>query len=72
MNFKELKAKDIEGNEVTFDISKELGNGIYNSTTDIGELELARKIYLEKEVELSDEEKEIIKKYLDTLGFKAV
>jgi hypothetical protein len=56
---------DIEGKEQALDISKELGNTIYRETMDIGEVELARKIYLEGEVELSEGEVEIVKMFME-------
>lgn len=59
IDFKKLIANNIDGNPITVgeetgyvDISKELGNYIYSKTQDIGELELARSIYLNGEVEI--------------------
>ena len=65
INFRDIKTLDIEGKEQTLDISKELGNTIYSETMDIGEVELARRIYLEGELELSDGEVEIIKTFME-------
>ncbi|NLZ87402.1 MAG: hypothetical protein GX912_10515 [Gammaproteobacteria bacterium] len=70
IDFRKILVKDIEGNESTFDISKELGNDIYNKTADIGELELARELYLKGEIELDAIKVEILKKYIDE-GYKA-
>ena len=41
IDFRKIEVTDIEGNKSTFDISKELGNTIYQKTADLGELELA-------------------------------
>lgn len=65
INFRDIKTLDIEGKEKVMDISKDLGNTIYLETQDIGELELARKIYLEGEVDLSEEEVEITRRFLE-------
>jgi len=65
INFKNIKTQNIEGKENVVDISKDLGNTIYNETQDIGELELARKIYLQEKIDLTNEEVEIVKKFLE-------
>ena len=68
IDFRKIEVTDIEGNKSTFDISKELGNTIYQKTADLGELELAQRIYKNGEVELSTER---IKEYVRT-NFVAV
>ena len=70
IDFRKIEVTDIEGNKSTFDISKELGNTIYQKTADLGELELAQNIYKNGEVEVSPEQAESIKKYVST-GFVA-
>jgi hypothetical protein len=65
INFKSVKTQDIEGKEQMLDISKDLGNTIYGETMDIGEVELARRIYLEGEIELSEGEVEIVKRFIE-------
>ena len=67
INFRDFKTMDIEGKEQVLDISKELGNAIYRETMDIGEVELARKIYLEGELELSEGEVEIVKSFMGSI-----
>lgn len=71
INFREIQVKDIEGNNSTFDISKVLGNTIYQKTADLGELELAQNIYKNGVVELSTDQAECIKEYVKT-NFVAV
>lgn len=71
IDFRTIQVKDIEGNNSTFDISKMLGNAIYQKTADLGELELAQQIYKNGEVELSPEEAERIKEYVKS-NFVAV
>lgn len=70
LNFKEVPTRDIEGNLEPRDISKELGNFIYRETSDLGELDLAQRIYKGGEIEASEEEIEIVRKYING-GYKA-
>ena len=70
LNFKQVPTRDIEGNLEPRDISKELGNYIYRETSDLGELDLAQRIYKDGEVEANESEIEIIRKYIDS-GYKA-
>lgn len=70
LNFKSVPTRDIEGNLEPRDISKELGNFIYRETSDLGELDLAQRIYKEGEIEASEEEIEIVRKYING-GYKA-
>ena len=70
LNFKAVPTRDIEGNLEPRDISKELGNFIYRETSDLGELDLAQRIYKNGEIEATDEEIEIIRKYINS-GYKA-
>ena len=63
IDFRKIQVKDIEGKENSLDISKMLGNAIYQKTSDLGELELAQNIYKNGEVELSPEQ---IKGYVKT------
>ena len=64
VDFRKIEVKDIEGNNSTLDMAKELGNTIYKKTADIGELELARDIYKNGEVELDAEQATILIKYI--------
>lgn len=70
LNFKEVPTRDIEGNLEPRDISKELGNFIYRETSDLGELDLAQRIYKNGEIEANESEIEIIRKYMNS-GYKA-
>lgn len=65
IDFRKIEVRDIDGNKSTVDVSKELGNAIYNKTADIGELELAREIYKQGEVEVDAEKARIIVKYVN-------
>ena len=50
IDFRNIEVTDLEGNKSTSDVSKELGNIIYNNTTDLGELEFAQEVYKHGEV----------------------
>ena len=55
VNFKDIKIKDINGNEVVADFQKQIGNQLYMQGHDIEECELGKKIYFaEGEIELTD------------------
>ncbi len=62
---------DENGEDVSVDISKALGNYIYNETRDLGELELAQQIYKYGELELTAQDINILGGYIKT-AFKAV
>lgn len=70
IDFRKIELKNIEGKVTPYDISKELGNDIYNKTADIGELELARELYLKGDIEVDAIKAEILKKYVSE-GYKA-
>ena len=71
IDFRKIEVKDIEGKENSLDISKMLGNAIYQKTSDLGELELAQNIYKNGEVELSPEQAEQIKRVCRKTNFVA-
>lgn len=70
IDFRNLPVRDVEGNPAPRDISKELGNYIYNETADLGELDLAQRIYREGRVDLTDDELEAVRRYVGK-GYKA-
>ena len=79
VNFKELVFRGVDGcimadengTPVSVDISKSLGNFIYSETRDLGELELAQRVYKDGELDLTPEEVNIIGRYIKN-GFKAI
>lgn len=58
INFRNIKVKDLDGNELSYDVSKSLGNFIYKVTPDLGMFQLAQRMYNEGEVEIPEELKE--------------
>lgn len=70
IDFRKIKCRNIEGDVQELDISKTLGNRIYSETGDLGELDLAQRIYRLGETEVTEEEVKTVRKYLKQ-GFKA-
>lgn len=66
IDFRRIQVKDIEGNNSTVDISKMLGNAIYQKTADLGELELAQQIYKNGEVDLASGQTECVRNCVKT------
>jgi len=64
IDFRKIEVKNIEGKKSTLDLSKELGNAIYQKTADLGELELARSIYKDGEVEITAGQAAILNRYI--------
>ena len=64
IDLRNIQVKDIKGTNIPLDVSKELGNAIYGKTADIGELELARDIYKNGEVDVDAANAGIIVKYV--------
>lgn len=62
VNFKEIILKDIEGNDVKADFSKQIGNQLYMQGINIEECELGKKIYFDGEVELTEKDAEVVKR----------
>lgn len=65
IDFRKIEVTDIEGNKSTIDVSQKFANAVYQNTGDIGELEIAREIYLNGVVDLTPEQAESLKKYAD-------
>lgn len=70
IDFSKIQVKDVEGNPVLLDVSKELGNMMYLNAKDIAVADLGHEIYHKKEVELTDKQAKVVAKYVED-GFKA-
>lgn len=55
-DFRRIQIKDIEGNAVELDLSRQLGNLLYMSGRNIEECELGKAIYYDGAVELTKEQ----------------
>ena len=65
IDFRKIEVSDIEGKKIILDVSKTLGNVIYNNTPDLGELDFAQELYKKGEVEVDEEKAEIIRRYVE-------
>ena len=70
IDFSKIQVKDIEGKELTLDVSQQLGNMMYLNARDIAVADLGHEIYHKKEVELTDEQAEAVAEFVEN-GFKA-
>lgn len=71
MNLKELEIELIDGSIIKQDISKEVGNLIYQNTVDLGMVDLAMNLYKTGEINLeTPSQVEEFKKIIDS-GIKA-
>ncbi|MBQ4393294.1 MAG: hypothetical protein II826_09335 [Prevotella sp.] len=71
IDFSQVPIRDIEGNAVAVDISKELGNMMYLQAQDIAVADLGHDIYHRKEVNLTREQAQTVRMYVEQ-GFKAI
>lgn len=69
INFRQVEITDLKGEKMRFDVSKSLGNHIYQTTSDLGMLEVAQSIYKTGNVELSDEARQGLIKVVQDPGF---
>lgn len=65
IDFTKIKVKDITGEIRELDLSKELGNVIFQTTKDLGELEIARAIYLQGHIDADQKTVEMIIGYIE-------
>jgi len=74
VNFSRISMKDIEGNVLTANFRKELGNQLYMQGRDIEECELGKKIYFtpdDEATELDDQEVAIVRKAVQGYSYVA-
>ena len=65
VNFDEVKTKDLAEKEIKFNVSKDFGNMIYRTTADLGDLDLAQRIYKGGVVDLSTGERDKLKTFIN-------
>ena len=65
LNFKNVPVTNIDGTVKEMDLSKEIGNIIFRTTKDLGELEIAREIYHKGEIEVDEKTADMIKMHID-------
>ena len=72
MKLKEIEITAINGEKTKLEFDyKGLANHVFNNTQDLGELEIARELYKNGELELDKESAVILKNYIGQV-FKAV
>ena len=64
IDFRKIQVENIEGIKNEADVSKQLGNQMYMQGQNIEECELGRDIYHKGEVELSDKQAEMVKRFI--------
>ena len=65
LNLKNLQIELIDGSVIEKDLSKEIANLVYQSTSDIGMLDVAMTLYKTGCVEIDENQGKIIKKIID-------
>lgn len=61
IDFRNITIKNIEGEESTVDISKDLGNLLYNSAVSQEGLEISRELYYNGEMDVTKDNVEVLK-----------
>ena len=70
IDFTRLPINDIDGNENENDVSKFVGNFIFNMADDVAEHDLGIKIYHSAgTIDIDEKEEKILKKYLPALKY---
>ena len=65
IDLSKVKVNNIDGKEVTLDVAKELAQVIFANTQSIEEHSFSMELYRDPIVELTDEVRGIIEKYID-------
>ncbi len=72
VNFKQIVLKDIEGNDVVADFSKQIGNQLYMQGQNIEECELGKHIYFaDGEVEINEKDVDAVKRIIAGYSYVA-
>ena len=64
VDFRKITLKNVEGEEMSVDFSKELGNHIYMQGQHIEECELGKRMYFDGEVEMNEKGIEVVKRFV--------
>ena len=64
VDFRAIAINNVAGEKEVVDVAKSLGNAIYGQGRTFEVVELARKIWKDGEVELTEEEVKILKEYI--------
>ncbi len=69
IDFRKIRIKDVEGNDIPADISKQLGNQMYMQGQNIEECELGRDIYHNGEVELDEQQAKTVERFVSSYSY---
>lgn len=64
VNFKAIEIESITGEKEVVDFSKVLGNALYQQGETLEVVELARSIWKDGEIEITDEDKKILEEQI--------
>lgn len=64
VDFRKITLKNVEGEEMSVDFSKQLGNQMYMQGQNIEECELGKRMYFDGEVEMNKENIEVVKRFV--------
>jgi len=65
LDFRKVKVTGIDGDVIEMDFSKDIGNMIFRTTKDLGELETARTIYQKGFIDADKPTSDLIKRHID-------
>lgn len=71
IDFRKIPVLKIDSTRELADLSKPVGNLIFDQTGDIGEMDLAKKIYYDGEVDLSPDQLKSIHSIISQTNIKA-
>lgn len=64
VDFRKITLKNVEGEEMSVDFSKQLGNQMYMQGQNIEECELGKRMYFDGEVEMNEKDIEVVKRFV--------
>ena len=64
VDFRKITLKNVEGEEMSVDFSKQLGNQMYMQGQNIEECELGKRMYFDGEVEMNEKGIEVVKRFV--------
>ena len=69
VDFRQIDVKNIDGGIEKADVSKQLGNLMYMQGQNIEECELGKAIYHNGEVELTQQQKDMVRRFIKPWAF---
>lgn len=69
VDFRQIDVKNIDGGIEKADVSKQLGNVMYMQGQNIEECELGKAIYHNGEVEMTQQQKDMVRRFIKPWAF---